>query len=161
MTEAARLRRGPERVDRAPDTNRNSASLTGRSAGAVTGYQYCLQCRLNGAFRARSCHAGPRAALLCTRRFTAAGSSLAFAGCGELLTLPFEAMLLRCGRWKSGGPALLKPSLKVKRDTAHHGTPGCRPGLKDHNARGPRKVHPTGSAPACTPDGRQMSSTSP
>jgi hypothetical protein len=48
-----------------------------------------------------------------------------------LLTLPFKAMLLgrgRCNRrGKSGGPALLEPSLKVKRDTAHYENSGSSP----------------------------------
>jgi len=72
-----------------------------------------------------------------------AGLSLAFAGFGELLTLPFKAMLLECAR-KSGGPPLFEPSFKVQRNSAHNQSSGfaVAPGLKAHNARGPLKVHP-------------------
>jgi hypothetical protein len=62
-----------------------------------------------------------------------------------MLLLPFKAMLLleRARRRKSGGPPLLAPSFKVKRDV-HSQRSGfaVAPSTGGVNARGPLKVHP-------------------
>jgi hypothetical protein len=72
--------------------------------------------------------------------------SFAGAGHGKLLTVPFKSMLLRtadapdeaslaahrCSNLLSRSRGILLISK----------TPGCRPGLKGFNARGPLKVHP-------------------
>ena len=62
------------------------------------------------------------------RRVNAAGFSFAVVGHGELLTLPFKAMLLmeRARGRKAGGPPLLAPSFKVQRNTAHNQSSGFR-----------------------------------
>jgi hypothetical protein len=55
-------------------------------------------------------------------RFSPAGFSFAVVGRGELLLLPFKAMLLseRARGLKSGGPPLFAPSFKVQGDIAHN-----------------------------------------
>jgi hypothetical protein len=62
------------------------------------------------------------------RRLNAAGFSFAVVGRGELLLLPFKAMLLsECARGrKSGSPPLFAPSFKVQGDIAHNQSSGFR-----------------------------------
>ena len=70
------------------------------------------------------------------RRLNVAGFSFAVIGRGELLLLPFKAMLLseRARRRKSGRPPPLATSFKVQGDIAHNSknsgfavAPGLRP----------------------------------
>jgi hypothetical protein len=63
------------------------------------------------------------------RRLNATGFAFAVVGRGELLMLLlFKAMLLleRARGRKSGGPPLLAPSFKVKRNTDHNQSSGFR-----------------------------------
>ena len=72
------------------------------------------------------------------RRLYAAGLSSSVVGRGELLLLPFKAMLLseRSRGLKSGSPALFAPSFNVQRNTAHNQSSGfaVAPGQRSQRA---------------------------
>jgi hypothetical protein len=62
------------------------------------------------------------------------GLFFCFCGARRVFDGTFQAHAFGRGRWNQRGkfscPSLLEASLKVKRDSTHNQTPGCRPGLK-------------------------------
>lgn len=96
------------------------------------------------------------------RRLNAAGFSFAVARRGELLLLPFKAMLLSEGARgrKSGSPPLFAPSFKVQRNTAHNRLPGCRPRSQElkraRSYKGPPRTRPCSGADRPSQDSPRM-----